>query len=160
METSLERPVDQWINEYGESHQNPVNKLIHWICVPAIVYSVVGLLWSLPVPVVFSDTSPILNWGTLFLMASVVYYFILSIPLALGMVVVIFGLVYLLNWSNGLSIPLWQISVAMFVLAWIVQFIGHNIEGKKPSFFKDIQFLMIGPLWLLSFVYKRLGIPY
>lgn len=160
METSLERPVDQLINEYGESHQNPVNKLIHWVCVPAIVYSVVGLLWSLPVPVVFSDTSPILNWGTLFLMASVVYYFILSIPLALGMVAVIFGLVYLLNWSNGLSIPLWQISVAIFVLAWIVQFIGHHIEGKKPSFFKDVQFLMIGPLWLLSFVYKRLGIPY
>lgn len=154
------RNIDLWLNEYGESHQNPTNKAVHWVCVPAIVISLIGLLWSLPVPLVFAETSPILNWGTVFLMASIVYYFIMSTTLAIGMVAVSAAIIYALHRLDALSTPLWQICVAIFVVAWIGQFIGHMIEGKKPSFFKDVQFLMIGPIWLLSFVYKRLGIPY
>ena len=50
--------------------------------------------------------------------------------------------------------------VALFVVGWIIQFVGHKIEGQKPSFFEDLQFLLIGPLWLLSDVYRRLGISY
>ncbi len=154
------KSVDVWLEEYGESHQNPVNKTIHWICVPLIALSLVGVLWDLPVPRAFTDISPVMNWGMLFLMASIVYYFILSPRLALGMVIVIAGFVLALWWLDTLPIPLWQISVAIFVAAWIGQFIGHAIEGQKPSFFKDLQFLMIGPLWLLSFVYRRLGIRF
>jgi uncharacterized membrane protein YGL010W len=52
------------------------------------------------------------------------------------------------------------ISLAVFVVAWIVQFYGHKIEGKKPSFLKDVQFLMIGPAWLMHFIYKKIGIGY
>lgn len=152
--------IDKWLDEYGESHQNPTNKAVHWVCVPAIVFSLIGLLWSLPVPAVFAETSPILNWGTLFLMASIVYYFIMSTTLALGMVVISGAIIYLLSILDQVTTPLWQICVGIFVLAWIGQFIGHVIEGKRPSFLKDIQFLMIGPIWLLSFIYKRLGIPY
>jgi uncharacterized membrane protein YGL010W len=152
--------IDKWLDDYGESHQNPVNKAFHWVCVPAIVFSLIGLLWALPVPVVFTETSPILNWGTVFLMASIVYYFILSATLAIGMVVISAGVIYALSALDALSAPLWQISVAIFVVAWIGQFIGHMVEGKRPSFFEDLQFLMIGPIWLLSFVYRRLGIPY
>jgi uncharacterized membrane protein YGL010W len=154
------KSVDIWLEEYGESHQNPVNKSIHWICVPLIALSLVGVLWDLPVPRAFADISPVMNWGMLFLMASIVYYFILSPRLALGMVIVIAGFVLALWWLDTLSTPLWQISVAIFVAAWIGQFIGHAIEGQKPSFFEDLQFLMIGPLWLLSFVYRRLGIRF
>ncbi len=154
------RDIDVWLDEYGESHQNPVNKGFHWVCVPAIVFSLIGLLWSLPVPAVFAETSPILNWGTVFLMASIVYYFILSVPLALGMVLVSALIIYALAGLATVAMPLWQICIAIFVVAWICQFIGHMIEGKRPSFFKDLQFLMIGPIWLLSFVYRRLGIPY
>ena len=160
METSDNRPVEHWISEYGESHQNPTNKAIHWVCVPAIVFSVVGLMWSLPVPRVFQETSPLLNWGTIFLLASLVYYFVLSIPLALGMMLVIFALVLLMVSLSALTTPLWTISIAVFIIAWLVQFVGHHIEGKRPSFFKDVQFLMIGPLWLLAAAYRRLGIPY
>ena len=154
------KSVDIWLEEYGESHQNPVNKAIHWICVPLIALSLVGVLWDLPVPRAFADISPVMNWGMLFLMASIVYYFILSPRLALGMVIVIAGFVLALWWLDTLSTPLWQISVAIFVAAWIGQFIGHAIEGQKPSFVEDLQFLMIGPLWLLSFVYRRLGIRF
>ncbi len=154
------KSVDSWLEEYGESHQNPVNKAIHWVCVPLIALSLVGVLWDLPVPRAFVEISPVMNWGMLFLMASIVYYFILSPRLAAGMVIVLAGFVLALWWLDTLPIALWQISVAIFVAAWIGQFIGHAIEGQKPSFFKDLQFLMIGPLWLLSFVYRRLGIRF
>jgi uncharacterized membrane protein YGL010W len=128
------RKVDQWLAEYGESHRDPANKLLHWICVPLIVISLVGLLWHLPVPQALRVASPLLNWGTVLLVGAVVYYVAISWSLALGMV--------------------------LFVVAWIGQFIGHHYEGKRPSFFKDVQFLLIGPLWLLSFVYRKLRIPY
>ncbi len=152
--------VDAWLDEYGESHRNPVNKAIHWVCVPLIAMSVVGILWDLPVPQAFQRISPAMNWGMLFLMASIVYYFILSPRLALGMLLVTAGFVLCLVWLEGFETPLWQTCAAIFVLAWIGQFIGHAVEGERPSFLKDLQFLMIGPLWLLSFVYRRLGIRF
>ena len=152
--------VESWLDEYGESHQNPTNKTIHWICVPLIALSLIGVLWDMPVPAAFADISPVMNWGMLFMMASVVYYFILSPRLAVGMVLLMIVFALLLSWLDSLATPLWQICVAVFVLAWIGQFVGHIAEGKRPSFFKDVQFLMIGPLWLLSFVYRRLGIRY
>ena len=152
--------VQSWLDEYGESHQNPTNKAIHWICVPLIALSLIGVLWDLPVPAAFADISPVMNWGMLFMMASVVYYFIMSPRLAVGMVLLMIVFALVLGWLDRLATPLWQICVAVFVLAWIGQFIGHIAEGKRPSFFKDLQFLMIGPLWLLSFIYQRLGIRY
>ncbi len=154
------KSIDGWLDEYGESHQNPTNKAIHWVCVPLIVLSLLGVLWSVPVPQAFVDISPAMNWATLFMMASLVYYFIMSIPLALGMILVVALFGAALYGLAALPVPLWITSLAIFVVAWIGQFIGHVIEGKKPSFFKDVQFLMIGPMWLLSFVYRRLGISY
>jgi len=154
------RTADQWFDEYSESHQNPTNKLLHWICVPAIVISLIGLLWSVPVPRAFADISPALNWGTAFLLAAVVYYFIMSINLAIGMLPVVLAVVAIVAWLDRLSMPLWLVSAIIFAAAWVGQFVGHMIEGKKPSFFQDLQFLMIGPAWLLAHVYRRLGIPY
>ena len=152
--------LQDWLIAYGESHTNQTNEMIHWICVPLIALSVIGMLWSLPVPDAFLRISPIMNWGMLFMMAAVVYYFILSPSLAIGMILVISIFIAALVWMDGFSIPLWQICLAIFVLAWIGQFIGHVIEGKRPSFFKDLQFLMIGPMWLLALIYRRLGIRY
>lgn len=154
------RPVQTWLDEYGASHVNPTNKFLHWICVPLIVASLIGFLWALPVPDAFARVSPLLNWGTLFVAAGIIYYFFLSVPLALGMLLAVVPLVAVLHWANGLSMPLWQLSAAVFVVAWIGQFIGHIFEGKRPSFFKDVQFLLIGPIWLLGFIYRRLGIRY
>ena len=153
-------PAEQWLNEYGKSHANASNKALHWISVPLIVISVIGLLWSLPVPDSFSRSSLALNWGTLFLMAAVVYYFILSISLAFGILPFIVFVVVTVSWLDRLATPLWAISGATFALAWIGQFVGHRIEGRPPSFFKDLQYLMIGPLWLLAAVYRRFRIPY
>lgn len=158
------RKIEALLEEYGESHQNQTNKLIHWICVPSIFFSIVGLIYSLPADLL-ADALPFLgnfaNWATLVLIMVLIYYISLSVPLTLGM---LFFSALCLALANFLSITfpgkLWAISLGIFVIAWIVQFIGHNIEGKKPSFFKDVQFLMIGPAWLMHFIYKKIGIAY
>ena len=152
--------ADKWLDEYGRDHAHAANKALHWVCVPLIVTSLIGLLWSLPVPEAFSQSSPVLNWGTLFIMASVVYYFIMSLTLAFGILPFLVLVVVIVSWVDGLATPLWLISAVAFVLGWLGQFIGHRIEGKPPSFFKDLQYLMIGPIWLLAAVYRRLHIPY
>ena len=154
------RAVEDWLSEYGESHRNSINKVFHWICVPLIVFSVIALLWSIPVPASWRAVSPFLNFGTLAMIAALGYYVRLSLPLALGMVLVSAVILSVLTWLEGRSTPIWQIAAGIFVVAWIGQFIGHIYEGRRPSFFKDVQFLLIGPAWLMHFVFKRLGIPY
>jgi uncharacterized membrane protein YGL010W len=154
------RTVTQWLDEYGESHRNPVNKLLHWICVPAIVVSLSGLLWSLPVPAAFRAGSPWLNWATITALLSLLYYLRLSPALALGNVLVFVGIFVIVQGLLRLPWPLWQTCAGVFVVAWIGQFVGHACEGKRPSFFKDLQFLLIGPLWLLASVYRGLGLSY
>jgi uncharacterized membrane protein YGL010W len=154
------RTVNQWLSDYGASHQNPTNKLLHWICVPIIVVSLIGLLWSLPVPEAFARVSPLFNWGTLVLALGVIYYCFMSLSLAIGMLAFVAIVTMCIRGLESLPWSLPVVSSALFVLAWIGQFIGHHLEGKRPSFFEDIQFLMIGPLWLLSFIYRKLRIPY
>ena len=154
------RSVADWLAEYGASHQNPTNKLLHWICVPAIVLSVMGFLWSAPVPSAFADASPWLNWATLAAAAAVVYYLVLSPALAVGVLLAFGVLLSMTHWLAQLPWPLWLTSLVIFVVAWIGQFVGHAIEGERPSFFKDLQFLLIGPLWLLAAAYRRFSLPY
>jgi uncharacterized membrane protein YGL010W len=154
------RSVDQWLDEYGESHRNATNKILHWVCVPIIVVSLVGLLWSLPVPALFRDTSPLANWGMLLLLASLVYYFAMSRRLAIGMAVFVVAVAVAVVGLQQLPWSLSAVCLALFVVAWIGQFVGHHYEGRRPSFLKDLQFLLIGPLWLLSFIYRKLRIPY
>jgi uncharacterized membrane protein YGL010W len=156
----MRKPADQWFSEYGESHQNRANKLIHWLCVPLIAACVVALLWEIPTPQ-FMQQVPLLNWATLTVAASLVFYWRLSPTLAVGMLLfaatMIAGIVV---YERLGAAPLWQVAALAFVVAWIGQFIGHSIEGKKPSFLQDVQFLLIGPIWLLGFIYRKLGIPY
>jgi len=149
------------LDEYGESHRNPANKRIHWICVPLIVWAVIALLWSIPFPWRIGSGIVPLNWAVLALVPAQVYYFRLSRRLGSGLM--LYNLAML--WATaavaaGSPWPLWQVAVIVFVAAWIGQFIGHVIEGKRPSFFKDLQFLLVGPAWLMSFAYRRLGLQY
>ncbi|MFK8054259.1 MAG: DUF962 domain-containing protein [Woeseiaceae bacterium] len=154
------KSAQNWLDAYAVSHQNVVNKRLHWICVPAIVVSVVGLMWAIPVPEAFAKLSPWLNWGSLFLFAAMLYYLKLSVKLALGMLPVVLAIIAIVAWMSSLPVSLVVSSATVFVVAWIGQFIGHQIEGQKPSFFEDIQFLMIGPLWMLAAVFRKAGIRY
>lgn len=157
---SLMRTVDEWFGEYSESHRHPRNELLHFICVPAIVMTVIGFLWAIPVPEAMARLSPWINFATLTVAAAIVYYFSLSVSLGIGAAIALAGLTWVVSWLDTLSWPLWATCLAIFVLAWIGQFVGHAIEGKRPSFFKDVQFLLIGPLWLLGHLYRKLGIRY
>ena len=156
----MARDIHQWISSYGESHQNPTNKKIHWICVPSIMLTLLGLL-SL---VKFNIDTYELNLSYVLIFLACIFYLRLSISISIGM----FGIsalflfcIYQLELLIGLEgLDLFFIYIGIFIIAWIGQFIGHKIEGKKPSFFEDIQFLLIGPAWLLSFIYKKIGIKY
>jgi len=154
------RTVDQWLSAYGESHQNHANKTLHWICVPIIVVSMIGMLWSLPVPQALLQVSPLLNWGTVVLLAGVVYYLSMSWSLGVGMMLFVAGVAASILWLEQLPWPLWIVCVVLFVVAWIGQFIGHVVEGRRPSFFTDLAYLLIGPAWLAGKVMRRLGIAY
>lgn len=154
------RSLQNWLDEYSVSHQNPTNKTIHWVCVPLIMLSTLGMLWSIPRPAFFAGVSPYLNWATLLILFSLGYYFMLSIRLAAGMLLVSLAMCLVLTWLTLLPWPLFWTSLAIFAAAWVGQFIGHKIEGRKPSFFKDIQFLLIGPIWLLADAYRRFGFAY
>jgi uncharacterized membrane protein YGL010W len=153
------RTAHEWLNEYGDSHQNSTNEMLHWVCVPVIEWCVVALLWITPFPFAIHATYPEINWATLALLAAVVYYLFLSRNLALGSLVLLLCMLWSVDvLDHAAHSKVWMIAVGLFVLAWIGQFIGHAIEGKRPSFFKDLQFLLIGPIWLLSNLYRRLGI--
>ena len=153
------RTVDQWLQEYGESHQNETNKSIHWICVPAIFLSITGLLYSIKLPWHWDALQ--LNVAMIVVLLVTIYYLRLSTALGVGML--LFGVAcLLLCYLIEIYIPLslWLVCLIIFALAWVGQFYGHHVEGKKPSFLKDVQFLLIGPMWLMSFVYKKMGIRY
>ena len=155
------KSADQWFAEYGASHQDHTNETIHWICVPIIFFSVMGLLWSLPVPAGLAAAAPWFKWLHPLILAALVFYFRLSVPLAFGLLGFISACYILLECQAILCpFPIWQSSLLLFVLAWIGQFIGHKIEGQKPSFFKDVVFLLIGPAWLMHFIYKKLRLEY
>lgn len=150
------RTMRQWLDEYGESHRHPANKTIHWICVPAILFSVLGLLWLLPVPSAAAALGTWVNWATLVFALALIYYLLLSPPLAIGMAATVLLMLALVAWLvAAVTFPSWMLFAAIFVVAWIGQFIGHEIEGRKPSFFKDVQFLLIGPAWLLADLYRH-----
>lgn len=151
------KTLSQWFDEYAESHQNPVNKKIHYLCVPAIFFSIVGLLMTIPaagLQNLLPFQNPLIeNWATVVLLFVLLFYVRLSISTALK--ILLFA--SLCVWVNHLIESLTNllfVSLAIFVIAWIGQFYGHKLEGKKPSFFKDLQFLLIGPAWVFENLLK------
>jgi uncharacterized membrane protein YGL010W len=147
------KTIHQLFDEYAESHQNPVNKAIHWICVPAIFFSIVLLLLEVRL-------FEMVSLASIVIVAVVLYFLFTSPPFAAGMV-----FIYILCMVGAKilamqGVVLLHAGLYIFIIAWIGQFIGHKIEGKKPSFLNDIKFLLIGPAWLMSFIFKRIGIKY
>lgn len=145
------RTLQDWLTEYSLSHQNPVNKKLHWLCVPLITASVIGMIWSL------SSVAALIA-----LILAMIFYARLSIPL-FSVMTLFSAIVVVFIWI--LSAPLMSLSphapfwfyLGLFVIGWIGQFYGHKVEGKKPSFFKDLQFLLIGPAWCADYLMKKLG---
>jgi uncharacterized membrane protein YGL010W len=155
------KQLDILLSKYGESHMNATNKFIHWVCVPLIMFSLLTMLYSIPF---LSERTFFANWGMVILVLALLYYARLSMIMFAGFLMIGILMIWVINhlyaWSdfNAAKLALW--GVIIFVAAWIGQFIGHKIEGKKPSFLQDLQFLLIGPAWLLSFIFRKIGIEY
>lgn len=141
-----QRRVDQLLAHYGESHTHPTNEVIHFVAIPLIMLSLVGLIYAL---------HPLAAYA--FVAASMVYYARLSAVFLVTMVAGSFGMLALIHAMDARGI-LVHASLAIFVVAWIFQFIGHKLEGKKPSFFEDVQYLWVGPLFVLSKLFGKLGV--
>ena len=160
------RPVDVLFDQYAESHQNSTNKLVHWICVPLIVFSLLGLIWQIPFPHLsfLGSYNGFFNWASFLLAFSLYYYFTLSPTLFFLMIWVVGLMSYIIvkiEHAVGLGTgTAYAIYATIFIAAWIGQFIGHKIEVKKPSFLDDVKFLLIGPIWLLHFICRKVGIKY
>ena len=138
------RRVDTLLAHYGQSHQHPVNEVIHFIAIPLIMFSLVGLLFLLHPYVAYA-----------FVGASMVYYARLSMAFLITMMV---GSLLVLALIQRIGPSLLPLCVTVFVGAWVMQFVGHKLEGKKPSFLEDIQYLWVGPLFVLSKLFERLGL--
>jgi uncharacterized membrane protein YGL010W len=146
-QTAQPRNIHSLLAQYSESHRNPTNELIHFVCVPLIVFSLLGILWAIH-PVLAIAAVGAAMW----------YYLQLSKPFAVGMLAMsILMLAILAAMPPVTVLPL---SIAVFVVSWIGQFIGHKIEGKKPSFLDDLRFLLVGPLFVLGFLYRRFNLVY
>ena len=129
------KTISEWLDEYSESHQNTTNKSIHWVCVPAILFALIGIL---------AHFSALLT--ALLVVLSLVFYARLDLVLAVAMSVLVLMMAWLI-WILPVGVGFYM---GLFIVAWIGQFYGHKVEGKKPSFFKDLQFLLIGPLWCMD----------
>lgn len=150
--------MQDWLDAYAVSHQNKTNKAIHFVCVPLIVFSVVGLIMAIPnsflkeITGVQSDAMA--NWAVVTLIPIMFFYFRLSVKMGVLILLFLSACIF----GNALiaqSITLWQSSLAIFVVAWIGQFYGHKLEGAKPSFFDDLKFLLIGPAWILDDIFFK-----
>ena len=154
------KAIQTWLDKYGESHKNKTNKLIHWICVPSIFFSILALLSLIEIPILqqWLDVE-ISNFATIFIFLGLLFYLRSSFAMFIGVAL------FTMLCYNGILILdqlgyKFEIALGIFIIAWIGQFVGHKIEGKKPSFFEDLKFLLIGPAWLISFIYQKLGIKY
>ncbi|NVK36771.1 MAG: DUF962 domain-containing protein [Gammaproteobacteria bacterium] len=157
----MAKSIQQWLDEYGSSHQNKTNKRIHWFCVPQIFWTVMAAIYAIPVLPVMAEVSPHFNWAVVLSVLAILFYVRLSVSLAIGMALFTAVCYAIVLWFEA-TFPgylLWFAGI-WFVVLWALQFYGHEVEGKKPSFFKDLQFLMIGPAWLMSFIYQKIGLKY
>lgn len=142
--------LENYLSQYSESHQNKTNIRIHMFCVPAIMFSVIGILKAFPVPY----TWPMwLDWSFFLIVGALIFYATLSnLKVFLSMLLFISLQVLILEFLRP---RFFLLSLFLFIVAWIFQFIGHKIEGKKPSFFKDVFFLLIGPIWVLKHLFNN-----
>lgn len=153
------KSIESWLEEYGESHRNQTNQLIHKVCVPAIEFSLLGILWLIPTPSIFWGV-PFLNWATVFCFIVLVFYISLkSLKYFIGSLLMLLPMLILINYLrlNFGGIIIYSF-FGIFIVSWIAQFVGHRIEGKRPSFLKDLSFLLIGPLWVLKSIFEKIGV--
>ena len=152
--------IDNWLERYGESHQELRNPVVFWAAVPMVVTGIVGVFWALPIPLEFFEISPLLNWGSAFLMATAIYYFIISLSLAIGMLPFLLGLAAIQLWLAQSPYPALGVSIGLLTAGAVGLWLGRREPGSLRAVLQDLQLIMIGPVWLLSILYKRFRVPF
>lgn len=148
-----------WLKRYEDSHLELRYPMLYWAAVPMVVLGTVGVLWTLPVPGEFYEISPLLNWGSAFLMAAAVYYFIISVPLAIGMLPFTLGVAAWQHWLETSDFSPLRVSAGLLLAGIIGLWLGRRRQWSVGPLLQDLQMMMIGPAWLLSVLYRRIGIP-
>lgn len=157
------RTQQQFLDAYAASHRNALNQLIHYICVPVIAVATLALLWAIPVGRWLGAPDAVAPWinpvtigfipvGAFYLRLS-----LLSFATMLGWFVVSVALIVAAQAAFG---TFWLVTGAalLWIGAWALQFYGHAVEGAKPSFIEDLIFLLIGPLFVMDKLYRRVGL--
>ena len=150
--------IDSWLPRYEQTHENLRNPVVYWAAVPMVMVGMTGLLWALPVPTEFFEISPLLNWGSAFLMVTAIYYFIISLSLAIGLLPFLLGLAAIQMWLADSGYPLIATGTGLLVAGVVGLALGR--DGAPRAVAEDLQLMMLGPAWLLSVIYKRFGIPF
>ena len=151
---------ESWLERYEANHRNLTYPWIYWAAVPMVVVGTVGLLWNMPIPSQFVEISPLLNWGSAFLMVAAVYYFIISLSLAIGLLPFILGVASIQLWLQQSEFSPLRVTVGLLTAGIIGLWLGHRNEHGFRAMLEDLQTIMIGPAWLLSVIYRRVGIPF
>lgn len=152
--------TDQWLERFEVSHRNIAHAPVYWLAVPVLILGTVGLLWSLPVPNEFREISPVLNWGSAFLLSAVVYYFIISLPLAFGVLPFVLAVAAFELWLQFSAFSALHASLGLIVGGLLGIAMGRAGQGGARAVWNDVQHIMITPVWLLSLLYRKLGIPH
>jgi len=148
-----------WLQRYEQAHTELHYPAVYWAAVPMVVLGTVGLLWTVPVPEEFLRISPLLNWGSTFLIAATVYYFIISVSLAIGMLPFVFGIAASQAWLAASAYSSSRVSLGLLFAGIIGLWLGRRRQWSLLPVWRDLQMMMIGPAWLLSVLYRRIGIP-
>lgn len=137
--------VEALFADYAAYHQTKGNKAFHRLGIPMIMLSLIGMLTLVPI----ADLGTIrIDAAMLLIALASAYYFVIEWRLAIAMIAVSIVFYFIGAW-----IPFW-INLAIFVLGWIFQFIGHKVyEHKNPAFFRNFVHLLVGPLWILNDVF-------
>lgn len=147
----------EWLDSYSQDHQHPINRLLHWICVPLIVWSALALLWTVPVPASLLHPGA---WAVFAIVLAFAWYWKRSHRLGAALLIALAILALVCAW---VYVPLgparmhW-LALGVFAIAWIGQFIGHLFEGRRPSFLTDLAYLLVGPAWLMDKLLNRIGL--
>ncbi len=150
--------IDDWLLRYEQAHETLHNPVVYWAAVPMVVVGMTGVLWALPVPAEFLEISPLFNWGSAFLMVTAIYYFIISLSLAIGLLPFLLGLAAIQMWLTNSGLPVIGVTAGLLVAGTVGLTLGR--DGSPRAVAEDLQLMMIGPAWLLSVMYKRFGIPF
>ncbi len=152
--------AESWLERYEQNHKNLTWPYVYWAAVPMVVIGATGVLWNLPIPAEFHEISPLLNWGSAFLMATAVYYFIISLSLAIGLLPFIVGVGAIQGWLVASDYSATRVTAGLLIAGILGLAMGHRNKRMLLATLEDLQTIMIGPAWLLSVIYRRAGIPY